>query len=187
MEILRGQAACGERDAAELLVQRRTFAWVHPYGNLNGFASVSDRDAVGFAQGESVGYVSIRLLVNMGRGSDESQYTQGTGQLRRLLLQHGVESAELQRDEETPPGSKAGDGIVLGALLVTLAPHVFSSVVAAVQAWSTRASGRSVEIVEDGRSLTASGLSEAEQRELIADFRRRLHPTTDGETPDGRA
>ncbi|MCX4826863.1 hypothetical protein OG883_45330 [Streptomyces sp. NBC_01142] len=129
--------------------------------------------------------VQIRVIVDTGPETDERERVEGTAQLRKLLLQQGVEEVRLQRDGDQPPGAKAGDGIVLGAMLVTLAPHAFSAVVSVIQAWSARASGRSVEIVEGERSLTASGLSEQEQRELIDDFRRRTAAPRNGETTHG--
>lgn len=130
-------------------------------------------------------YIQIHVIADTGPESDDMERAEGTAQLRRLLLQHGVEEVRLQRDGVRVPGAKAGDGIVLGALLVTLAPHAFGAVVSAIQAWSARASGRSVEIVEGERSLIASGLSEQEQRELIDDFRRRTTGPQAGETADG--
>ncbi|MFJ9665780.1 hypothetical protein ACIRPP_14365 [Streptomyces sp. NPDC101219] len=131
-------------------------------------------------------YVQIHVIVNTGPEADERERAEGTAQLRKLLLQVGVEEVRLQRDEGRPPNTKAGNGIVLGAMLVTLAPHVFSSVVSLFQTWSERAAGRSVEIVEGERSLAASGLSEVEQRELIDDFRRRTATSPqEGETPQG--
>ncbi|MFC8661924.1 hypothetical protein [Streptomyces sp. NPDC057199] len=129
----------------------------------------------------------IHVIVDTGPKSDDQERAEGAAQLRNLLLQQGAEEVRLQRDGDVPTGTKAGDGIVLGAMLVTLAPHAFSAVVSTIQAWSARASGRSVEIVEGGRSLTASGLSEQEQRELIEDFRRRTGPPEDGETSNGGA
>ncbi|WP_369246560.1 hypothetical protein [Streptomyces sp. R41] len=129
----------------------------------------------------------IEVIVRTGRESDDLERTEDAAQLRRLLLRQGVEEVRLHRDGSLPAGAKAGDGIVVGAMLVTLAPHALQAVVSAIQAWSARASGRSVEIVEDGRSLTASGLSEHEQRELIEDFRRRAAAADDGGVPDGGA
>jgi hypothetical protein len=131
--------------------------------------------------------VELQVIVDTGPESDEQEHADGVAQLRRLLLQQGVEGVWLQREGNTPAGAKAGDGVVLGVMLVSLAPHVFGAVISAIQAWSARASGRSVEIVEDGRSLTASGLSEQEQRELIEDFRRRTAAVQQGEEPGADA
>jgi hypothetical protein len=128
-------------------------------------------------------YVQIRVIVDAGPDADERERTEETAQLRKLLLKLDVEEVRLQREGDQPCSAKAGDSIVLGAMLVTLAPHVFSSVVSVIQSWSERKAGRSVEIVEGERSLTASGLSEAEQRELIDDFRRRMKTSQAGEEP----
>ncbi|GGV32095.1 hypothetical protein [Streptomyces spectabilis] len=129
----------------------------------------------------------ICVVIRTGVDSDEQERVRGTQQLRRLLLQSGVEGARLLRNGETSDGAKAGDAVVVGALIVSLAPAVLTSVVAMIQSWSARAAGRTVEIVEDGRSLLVSGLSEEQQRELIADFRRRWSAAADEETSDGRA
>lgn len=143
-----------------------------------GFASLIS------LRGVFMAYAEIRLVVGAGAGADERELAGDVADLRRLLLRQGVEEARPDRGAQVPPGAKAGDGVVLGVLLVTLAPHVFGAVVAAVQAWSARASGRSVEIVEGERSLTVSGLSERQQRELVEDFRRRTAAVLGGVSPD---
>ncbi|MGW0653219.1 hypothetical protein ACWD4T_31245 [Streptomyces umbrinus] len=132
--------------------------------------------------------IEVRLLVRLGDGADEVDLTGAAGSLRGRLLEAGVEQARLQRSDLTALGSKSGAEVVAGALLVSMLPHVFSTVIVAIQAWSARASGRSVTIVDGDREVSATGLSAEEQQRLLENFTPRpAAQEPDGGTPDGHA
>ncbi|MGQ4483451.1 hypothetical protein [Streptomyces sp. SAS_276] len=133
-------------------------------------------------------FIEVQLLVRLGEGTDELDLAAAVGALRGQLLDAGVEQARLQRSDLTVPGLKSGVEVVAGALLVSMVPHVFSTVIAAIQAWSARASGRSVTIVDGDREVSATGLSAEEQQRLLEDFTpRSAAQEPDAGTPDGHA
>lgn len=133
-------------------------------------------------------FIEIRLLVRLGEDADEVDLADAVGGLRGRLLEAGVEQAQLQRSDLTVNGGKSGAEVVAGALLVSMVPHVFSTVIAAIQAWSTRASGRSVTIVDGDREVSATGLSAEEQQRLLQEFTpRTAAQELDTGTPDGHA
>jgi hypothetical protein len=66
-----------------------------------------------------------------------------TRQLLAEVRELPVESAELTMGESAPEGSK-GDPVTLGSLVVSSLPTVLPAVVALVQSWSSRGSGRTV-------------------------------------------
>ncbi|GHH93664.1 hypothetical protein [Streptomyces capillispiralis] len=112
----------------------------------------------------------LRIVVDAGPGADDRERVEASRQLREMLLRQRVEQVVPARTETAPPGSKAGELVVAGTLVVTLVPAVISAVVATVQAWSERAAGRSASLVLGEDSLELTGLSAGQQQQLIDRF-----------------
>ena len=114
------------------------------------------------------------LSVAVGPDADPEEVAEATLQLRRELLELDVESVEIPRTGEPPPGSRAVDLAALGTLVVTVTQsQLLASVVAAARSWLAGAQKRSIKLELGGDVLELSGVSSAEQRRLTDEWLRR--------------
>jgi hypothetical protein len=74
----------------------------------------------------------------------EEDIDQMTRQLLSELRGTDVESAELTKGGEAPRGTKSGDPVTMGSIVISALPTVLPAVVALIQAWSARGQGRTV-------------------------------------------
>jgi hypothetical protein len=106
-----------------------------------------------------------------------------TGYLRAELLQLDVENVTTPRAGELPPGTRAVDVAVIGALLVALGQSAedLRSVVSVISGWLRRDQGtrRTVRLELDGDTLELSQASADDQEQLIELFVSR-HATGEG-------
>jgi hypothetical protein len=117
----------------------------------------------------------LTLAVEGTPDSDPEELAQLTSQLRNQLLQLDVESVELVRRGEAPPGSKVVDPITIGTLVVTLAPSVIQAVIAFVQNWHKNRPVSSVKIALGDDSLELTDVSAERVEQLTRAFMAR-HP-----------
>lgn len=89
--------------------------------------------------------------------------------LREQLLELDIESADPATAGPAPPGTRAGEIVVAGALTVMLASSsgLLTELVKTVQVWVSRSGGRSVKLEIDGDVLEVTGITWRDQRELI--------------------
>jgi hypothetical protein len=114
------------------------------------------------------------ISVAVGSDADPEEVAEATLQLRRELLELDVESVEIPRTGEPPPGSRAVDLAALGTLVVTVTQsQLLASVVAAARSWLAGAPKRSIKLELGGDVLELSGVSSAEQRRLTDEWLRR--------------
>lgn len=117
-----------------------------------------------------------RLSIHLTAGSDadDEEVAEATRQLRRELLDLDVGAVELPRAGDAPPGTRAGELLVLGGLVVTLAKSgLLTAVVGAVKSWLSRSEHRSITLVLGNDRLTLSGVSSDDQRRLTDEWLRR--------------
>ena len=116
--------------------------------------------------------LQLGIQLDAGADADEQELDEVTAQLRRQLLELEVESVDRVRAGEAPAGTRGVDPMVLGGLLVTLgkSPELLKMVTSVVQSWMAGRQGRSVELQIAGDTLKLTGVSSAEQRQLIALF-----------------
>jgi hypothetical protein len=104
-------------------------------------------------------------------GADAERLAMLTGYLRGELLQLDVEDVTALRADEPPPGSRALNAGIVGALLIALGQSAegLRSVVSAVRDWLRRGEGtrRTVRLELDGDALELSQASPADQERLI--------------------
>jgi hypothetical protein len=74
----------------------------------------------------------------------EEDIDQMTRQLLSELRDTDVESAELAKGGIAPSGTKSGDLVTMGSIVISALPTVLPAVVGLVQAWATRGQGRTV-------------------------------------------
>jgi hypothetical protein len=97
-----------------------------------------------------------------------------TGYLRAELLQLDVENVTTPRAGEVPPGARAADATVIGALLVALgqSSEGLRSVVSVIKGWLRPGQGthRTVRLELDGDTLELSQATADDQEQLIELF-----------------
>ncbi|MFE4666180.1 hypothetical protein ACFRI7_14890 [Streptomyces sp. NPDC056716] len=127
----------------------------------------------------------VRIVAGTGGGSDERELADAVRQLREMLVRRRVGDVVPAGGGSAPVGSKAGEVILAGTVVLTLAPQLIGAVVAVVQAWSERASGRSAKLVFADESLEMTGLSAGQQQELIDRFLERTAGSGEGDGDGG--
>jgi hypothetical protein len=114
---------------------------------------------------------TLGVQVAVGPDGDAEEVAQATLQLRRELLDLDVDSIEIQRAGEPPPGSRAVDVATLGALVVNLADsQLLAAVVAAIRSWLAGSPRRSIKLELGGDALELTGVSSREQRRLTDEW-----------------
>jgi len=95
----------------------------------------------------------------------EEDIDQMTRQLLSELRDTDVESAELAKGGSAPGGTKSGDAVAMGSIVISALPTVLPAVVGLVQAWAARGQGRTVKF--KGKGIEFEGSPE-ELQELLA-------------------
>jgi|SRR5579859_1708179 len=114
---------------------------------------------------------ALGVQVVAGPDDEAEEIAEATRQLRRELLELDVVAVEIPSAGEPPPGSRAIDVAMLGALLVHLAdPDMLAGVVAAVRSWLSGSSKRSIKMELGGDVLELKGVSSQEQRRLTDEW-----------------
>jgi len=114
---------------------------------------------------EDTNKVKFHIEVSTTDATDE-ELDRMTRQLLSELRELDVESAELEKSRPAPDGSK-GDPITIGSIAIDLLPAVLPSVIGLVQAWMTRAQGRTVKFKSKGIEFEGSP---EELQKLLASF-----------------
>jgi hypothetical protein len=114
--------------------------------------------------------VTLRLEAEADADADELDRL--TQLLREQVLQLDVQSAVPLSAGAPPPGTRAGDMLMLGGLLVTLtrSPELLKVLVSVVQSWLGNRAGRTVELQIGGDSIKVAGIGSYEQQRLIQLF-----------------
>lgn len=114
--------------------------------------------------------LTIQLRPGADTGADE--LTDMAHRLRDELLELDVDTVELAGTGEAPAGAKGIGLLTIGGLVVRFAlqTEVLRTVVNGVQSWLSRQRLHSVKLVLDGDTLEVTGVSSAEQADLIDVF-----------------
>ena len=117
--------------------------------------------------------LALRLQPGSGAGDEELDLL--TTRLRTELLQLEVADVRRAPGAPAPAGTRGLDVETLGTLLVSLAtaPGVLREVVGTIRDWLGRSRARSVFLEMDGDVLHVTGLSSADQDQLIEAWLRR--------------
>jgi hypothetical protein len=103
-------------------------------------------------------------------GEDDEATAADAARLRRRLLELDVIDVK-RAPAEAGPGTRAGPAAELGALLVTLAPPVITTVMSEVRAWLSRRRDSTLTLTLKERSITIKGgLTDEERARLIDEF-----------------
>ncbi|HMG35861.1 MAG TPA: hypothetical protein VKM94_18140 [Blastocatellia bacterium] len=86
----------------------------------------------------------IAMNVRIEVEGEAEELDRATRQLLAELREHNVESADLIREDNASPGTKAADPVTLGAIALVVLPTVLPKIVEFLQSWVQRGVGRSV-------------------------------------------
>jgi hypothetical protein len=115
-----------------------------------------------------------RIDISFTGGEDAEAVADAARQLRRELLELDVDSVDMPRSENPPPGSRGADAVALGALVVTIAQSpLLGAVVDTVQSWLARSRQGTIKLALGGDVLELTGVSSQEQRRLTDEWLRR--------------
>jgi hypothetical protein len=119
--------------------------------------------------------MTFGIHVGAGPDADAEEVAETTLRLRReLLALDQVDTVEVPRAGEAPPGSRAVELAALGALVVTVARGpLLAAVVAALRTWLAGSRQRSIKLELAGDVLELTGVSSKEQRRLADEWLRR--------------
>ena len=97
--------------------------------------------------------VNIEIVASDATEEDVDRMTR---QLLSELRETDVESAELAKGGEAPRGTKSGDPVTMGSIVISALPVVLPAVVTLVQAWASRGQGRTVKFKSKGIEFEGS-------------------------------
>jgi hypothetical protein len=112
----------------------------------------------------------LRLVIRTGPGAEPEEVERLTRQLRAELGELDVAATIPSSSEPIPEHAKAGGGVDLGTLLVTMsgAGGVFPMIIATIRDWLDRSrSAQGISMTIDGDTITLPRASQPEREELI--------------------
>jgi hypothetical protein len=116
--------------------------------------------------------VQLTLCIEMGPETNVEELVVLAVDLRGLLLELDIESADLLTRGQPPSDTRSGEIFVAGALTVMLArsKELVTKLIESVKWWTSLGAGRSVRLELDGDVLELNGLTREDQRKLIQLF-----------------
>ena len=90
--------------------------------------------------------VHLRVSVDAGGDATADDLDQLTRDLRDELADLELESIELLKAGQPPPGAKSAEAIALGSLWIALLPTMIPKLIEFLQSWSLRGHDRTVKI-----------------------------------------
>jgi hypothetical protein len=117
--------------------------------------------------------LTLGIHVVVGPDCDAEEVATATLQLRREFLDLDAAVVDVAGVGELPPGARAAEPAVLGALAVTVTQSLLTSVLAVVRSWLASSQRRSIKLELGGDVLELTGLSSDEQRRLTDEWLRR--------------
>ncbi len=115
------------------------------------------------------GPLTLRIELDAGKQAGPEERDEVARALRRDLLELDVDAVE-RPVRPAPDGARSGEAIVLGTLLVTLAPQLLTSACAVIEGWIKRRGERSVELELDGDRIVLDNVSDDERHRLLELF-----------------
>jgi hypothetical protein len=122
------------------------------------------------------GVDGLVVRVQPAADGDDEELAELTRRLRAQLLELDVDAVDPLA-EDTDPDRAKGLGAVIGWLTVHLGGAGLREALAAVAAWATR-TGRTVEVSYGGDTLKVTGVTSAQQEQIINGFLDRHAPST---------
>jgi hypothetical protein len=120
----------------------------------------------------TVQIIQLTLRVEPDSEADAAELAVLASDLRDVLLELDIESADLLTRGQAPPGTRAGEMVMAGALTVMLArsKELVTKLIESVRWWASLGSGRTIRLELDGDVLEVNGLTRDDQRRLVQLF-----------------
>jgi hypothetical protein len=115
---------------------------------------------------------ALRIRLDVSADVDDDVLARMTGDLRDELLDLDVDSVDRPSDGSAPQGTKAGEVLAAGALLLTVAPTIVEGVVAVLVSWLSRQPS-DVTIEIDGQKFTGP-VTRKQRAALVAAYLARV-------------
>jgi len=115
---------------------------------------------------------ALRIRLDVSADVDDDVLARMTGDLRDELLDLDVDSVDRPSDGPAPDGTKAGEVLTAGALLLAVAPSVVEGVMAVLASWLSRQPA-DVKIEIDGQKF-AGTVSRKQRDALVAAYLARV-------------
>ncbi|WP_405549527.1 hypothetical protein [Streptomyces microflavus] len=115
-------------------------------------------------------YRSVLIGIEAASDSDLEELEALTLQLRERLLELDVESVNLAREDAAPAGTKVGESIALGALVVSVAWPVLRQVVDLLKTWIENRPVRTISVTVGENTLEVQAVPKADQQRIISAF-----------------
>jgi hypothetical protein len=121
--------------------------------------------------------VQLNIEISASNATEED-IDQLTRQLLSELKQEtAAESVKLARGGEAPHGTKSGDPVTIGSIVISALPAVLPAIVGLVQAWSARGQGRIIKFKgKVGKEMIEFEGSAEDLQKLLATLSRRRKP-----------
>jgi hypothetical protein len=113
--------------------------------------------------------LELRIELDAGADADAEERDDAARALRTELLDLDVDAVD-QPTGPAPPGTRSGEALTLGTLIVTMGPSMLAAVSGMVQSWMARRGDRRVTLELGGDRIELSGASDDDQRRLIEAF-----------------
>jgi hypothetical protein len=91
--------------------------------------------------------LKLEVALDAGPEADARELDRLSRQLRDEIESLDVDSVELRRGGQAPPGTMAGEEITIGSLIISLASAgVFTALIETLKGWALRKEGRTIKI-----------------------------------------
>lgn len=112
----------------------------------------------------------LHVDLTLDSDADIAELDKETTQLRNALLETDVERVDRSSAGPPPPGTRAGEAAMFGALLVQVAPTVIRSLLTQISDWLSRRSSRSCTVTLGDDTISLSNTTSDDQARLIDAF-----------------
>ena len=114
----------------------------------------------------------LRVILEPSPEIDTETFQEMTYRLREEIIRLDVEGVATEKSGEVPTGTKAGDPVTWGTLLITLAASggIITSLINLLQSWLMRNKQSTIIIEADSDRLELTGISSKDQRRLIDEW-----------------
>lgn len=115
----------------------------------------------------------LSLNIDLEPGSYRSGLKKDTDQLREEIKKLKIRKIDVIKEKELDPDNKAIETIILGSLVVKLAPAVLPSLIGVLSLWLSRHKERKLKMTIGSDSIELQGRSSEEEKEYLDDFIKR--------------
>jgi len=114
---------------------------------------------------------ALELQLATDEEADPERVAELTYQLRQELLDLDVEEVSVRTEGAAPPGTRGGEALAIGGLLVQVSVAVLPALLAILQSWVSRSASQKVRVKLGDNEIEIDGrMSPAERNALVKTF-----------------